>query len=47
VKSFLKHFRSEFEHHIEHKRCLVQGPQSEPKWGRSGAHLEHPMQKAA
>ena len=22
-KSFLKHFRDEFEHHIEHKRCLV------------------------
>ena len=24
VQSFLKHFRDEFEHHIEHKRCLVQ-----------------------
>ena len=23
VKSFIKHFRSEFAHHIEHKRCLV------------------------
>jgi NADH-quinone oxidoreductase subunit F len=23
VKSFTKHFRSEFEHHIEHKKCLV------------------------
>jgi NADH-quinone oxidoreductase subunit F len=23
VKSFIKHFRSEFEHHIDHKRCLV------------------------
>jgi NADH-quinone oxidoreductase subunit F len=23
VKSFLKHFRDEFEYHIEHKRCLV------------------------
>jgi NADH-quinone oxidoreductase subunit F len=23
VQGFLKHFRSEFEHHIEHKRCLV------------------------
>ena len=23
VKSFIKHFRSEFMHHIEHKRCLV------------------------
>jgi NADH-quinone oxidoreductase subunit F len=23
VRSFLKHFRAEFEHHIEHKRCIV------------------------
>ncbi len=23
VRSFIKHFRSEFEHHIEHKGCLV------------------------
>ncbi|HMM55496.1 MAG TPA: NADH-quinone oxidoreductase subunit NuoF [Candidatus Desulfobacillus sp.] len=23
VKSFIRHFRAEFEHHIEHKRCLV------------------------
>ncbi|MSQ59376.1 MAG: NADH oxidoreductase (quinone) subunit F [Betaproteobacteria bacterium] len=23
VKSFIKHFRGEFEYHIEHKRCLV------------------------
>ena len=23
VKSFIKHFRSEFVHHVEHKRCLV------------------------
>jgi len=23
VKSFIKHFRAEFVHHIEHKRCLV------------------------
>ncbi|MGE5169723.1 MAG: NADH-quinone oxidoreductase subunit NuoF [Rudaea sp.] len=23
VKSFVKHFRGEFAHHIEHKRCLV------------------------
>jgi NADH-quinone oxidoreductase subunit F len=47
VKSFIKHFRSEFEHHIEHKRCLVGGPDSEPKWGRAGAHTPHPMQQAA
>ena len=25
VKSFIQHFRAEFEHHIQHKRCLV-GP---------------------
>jgi len=47
VKSFLKHFRDEFVHHIEHKRCLVRGPQSEPKWGRQGAHREREMQAAA
>jgi NADH-quinone oxidoreductase subunit F len=23
VKSFIKHFRSEFEYHIENKKCLV------------------------
>jgi NADH-quinone oxidoreductase subunit F len=23
VRSFLKQFHREFEHHIEHKRCLV------------------------
>ena len=23
VKSFIKHFRPEFQHHIEHKDCLV------------------------
>ncbi|MEK7361645.1 MAG: NADH-ubiquinone oxidoreductase-F iron-sulfur binding region domain-containing protein, partial [Pseudomonadota bacterium] len=23
VRSFIKHFRSEFEYHIEHKQCLV------------------------
>jgi len=23
VQSFIKHFRSEFEYHIEHKKCLV------------------------
>ena len=38
VKSFLKNFRPEFEYHIANKRCLVDGPASEPKWGRAGAH---------
>ena len=38
VKSFIKHFRDEFVHHIEHKHCL---PGSvEPKWGRAGARHE-------
>jgi NADH-quinone oxidoreductase subunit F len=23
VKSFVKHFRDEFQHHIDHQRCLV------------------------
>jgi len=23
VRAFIRHFRSEFEHHIEHKSCLV------------------------
>ncbi len=26
VKSFIKHFRDEFVHHIEHRRCLVNAP---------------------
>ena len=47
VKSFIKHFRSEFEYHIEHRRCLVHGPQSEPKWGRAGARRMRAMQEAA
>jgi NADH-quinone oxidoreductase subunit F len=47
VKSFIKHFRSEFEYHIEHKRCLVQGPDTEPKWGRAGAQRMRAMQEAA
>ena len=46
VKSFIKHFRAEFVHHIQHKRCLVQGD-VEPKWGRSQAHLLRQMQEAA
>jgi NADH-quinone oxidoreductase subunit F len=25
VKAFIKHFRSEFEHHIEHGKCTVPG----------------------
>ncbi|MFN0299179.1 MAG: NADH-quinone oxidoreductase subunit NuoF [Burkholderiales bacterium] len=29
VKSFIQHFRSEFEYHIEHKHCLV-GPNAKP-----------------
>jgi len=26
VKSFVSHFRDEFQYHIDHKRCLVSGP---------------------
>jgi NADH-quinone oxidoreductase subunit F len=37
VKSFLKHFRPEFEYHIAERRCMVQGVDVEPKYGRSGA----------
>ena len=44
VKSFVKHFRHEFIHHIERKHCLP-GMQ-EPKWGRAGAHA-HALEKAA
>lgn len=28
VQSFLKHFRHEFEYHVEHKRCMVDDPDS-------------------
>jgi NADH-quinone oxidoreductase subunit F len=27
VRAFIKHYRAEFEHHIEHKKCLVAGYQ--------------------
>jgi NADH-quinone oxidoreductase subunit F len=47
VKSFIKHFRDEFVHHIERKRCLVQGPGSEPKWGRAGADIAPAVKEAA
>ncbi|QRM20323.1 NADH-quinone oxidoreductase subunit NuoF [Dechloromonas sp. TW-R-39-2] len=35
VQSFLKHFRSEFEYHIEHKSCLVP---KDVQWAGSGFH---------
>jgi NADH-quinone oxidoreductase subunit F len=38
VKSFLQHFRAEFVHHIEHRKCLVE-LETEPRWGRAGAFL--------
>ena len=47
VKSFIRHFRGEFVHHIEHRRCLVQGPEVEPKWGRAGAHALPAVKEAA
>jgi NADH-quinone oxidoreductase subunit F len=40
VKSFIKHFRDEFVHHIEHKRCLVE-KDVEPKWGRARVDVPH------
>ena len=40
VKSFIKHFRDEFVHHIEHKRCFVKG-EIEPKWGRARVDVPH------
>ncbi|MDF3011785.1 MAG: dehydrogenase [Burkholderiales bacterium] len=44
VKSFIKYFRSEFVHHIDHKECPYGAV--EPKWGRSGAH-RHSLKEAA
>ncbi len=35
VQSFIKHFRAEFEHHIEHKSCLVP---RDVQWAGSGFH---------
>ncbi|HEU4644445.1 MAG TPA: NADH-quinone oxidoreductase subunit NuoF [Burkholderiales bacterium] len=46
VKSFIKHFREEFVHHIERKRCLVTHD-IEPRWGRSGAHAPAAVKEAA
>jgi NADH-quinone oxidoreductase subunit F len=46
VKSFIKHFREEFVHHIERKCCLVTHD-VEPKWGRSGAHAPAAVKEAA
>jgi NADH-quinone oxidoreductase subunit F len=46
VKSFIKHFRDEFVHHIEHKQCLA--GTVEPKWGRAGArHEPHVLRNMA
>jgi NADH-quinone oxidoreductase subunit F len=36
VKSFIKHFRNEFQYHIDNKRCMVVGSIVEPRWGRAG-----------
>jgi NADH-quinone oxidoreductase subunit F len=38
VKSFIKYFRDEFVHHIQHQQCLA--GTVEPKWGRSGVHVK-------
>jgi NADH-quinone oxidoreductase subunit F len=37
VQSFIKHFRDEFLHHIEHKTCLVP---KEAQWAGSGFHVK-------
>jgi NADH-quinone oxidoreductase subunit F len=39
VRSFLKHFRAEFEQHVAGRRCTAPGPEVEPRWGRAGAQL--------
>ena len=42
VKSFIKHYRAEFQYHIDHKRCQVSGVDIEPRWGRAGSsHSVH------
>jgi NADH-quinone oxidoreductase subunit F len=38
VKSFIKYYRDEFVHHIQHKQCLA--GTVEPKWGRSEVHMK-------
>jgi len=46
VKSFIKHFRDEFVHHIEHRHCL--DGCIEPRWGRRGArHEPHVLRNMA
>ena len=40
LRAALKHFRDEFVHHIEHKRCLVE-KDVEPKWGRARIDVPH------
>jgi NADH-quinone oxidoreductase subunit F len=40
VKSFIKHFREEFVHHIEQRKCLVES-NVEPKWGRARVDVPH------
>jgi NADH-quinone oxidoreductase subunit F len=47
VKSFITHFRPEFEHHIAHKRCMVSGPGSSPAYGRAGPPQAAPLAHAA
>jgi NADH-quinone oxidoreductase subunit F len=46
VKSFIRHFRDEFVHHIERKRCLVTHD-IEPRWGRAQAHALRAIKEAA
>ena len=41
VSAFVKVFRDEFQHHIDHKRCTVKAG------GYSSAHLQHAEKMAA
>ncbi|MBI3371814.1 MAG: NADH-quinone oxidoreductase subunit NuoF [Betaproteobacteria bacterium] len=47
VKSFIKHFRPEFEYHIANRCCMVGGPRSEPRYGRAGPAVAAPLAHAA
>ena len=47
VKSFVQHYREEFEYHIEHKRCMVGSGRTEPLYGRAGPGLPSTIERAA
>ena len=47
VKSFIRHFRAEFEHHIAHRQCMVAGQETSPRYGRAGPLQAAPLAHAA